>query len=287
MGKPVAAGYDFKWYDLAIRFTWMFLAEASADQIRGLNSMALEASLRLQFTKILRAVFNNVNRTTTINEQAIAVYPLYNADGTVPPAYKGTTFLSTHTHYLTSGAATVDPGDLFDMEEHLYHHGYRLVNGYKLILFVNRQEGNVIRTFKVGVSGAKYDFIPLDNVGGGVWLPANSGVVGRPGGSAPGGFDAIGTYGPFVIVEDDYVPAGYMFATASGGENNIGNIVGIREHDRGELRGLQLLSGSQHDYPLTNSFYRQGFGTGVRHRGAGVVMQVTVSGTYTIPTAYL
>jgi hypothetical protein len=204
----------------------------------------------------------------------------------VPPAYKGATFTGSHTHYLTSGAATIDPGDMKDLEDHLYHHGYRLSLGYSLVLVVNRQEGATIRTFVNGVNGALYTFIPSQDVGGGVLMPANGGIIGRPTGN-PGLPGMIGTYGPFLIVEEDYVPPGYVLALASGGERNIGNPVGIREHARPELRGLRLMPGPGRDYPLTDSFYQHGLGTGIRQRGAGVVMQITVSGTYTTPAAYV
>jgi len=285
LGVSFNMGYDFKWYDLAIRYTWMFLAESTQQQLQALNNTALEADNRLMFTKILRAIFNNVNRVATINEQAVNVYALYNADGTVPPAYKATTHLSTHTHYITSGAATIDAGDMTDLEVHLRHHGYSQNTGYKLLLLVNPAQGAVIKTFRVA-TGATYDFIPSQGVGGGIYLPANGGVVARPQDSGIPGLVTIGTYGPFVVVEDDYIPAGYVVATASGGERQIGNLVGLRQHENSALRGLRLVRGRDGDYPLTDSYYLHGFGTGIRHRGAGVVMQITVSGTYTIPAAY-
>jgi hypothetical protein len=286
VGPSAIMGYDFQWYDVAIRYTWLFLAESSAEQIRALNAEALEADNRLVFTRVMRSIFNKTNSSATINGQNVNVYRFYNADGIVPPAYKGTTFTGSHTHYLTSGAATIDPGDMKDLEDHLYHHGYRLSLGYSLVLVVNRQEGATIRTFVNGVNGALYTFIPSQDVGGGVLMPANGGIIGRPTGN-PGLPGMIGTYGPFLIVEEDYVPPGYVLALASGGERNIGNPVGIREHARPELRGLRLMPGPGRDYPLTDSFYQHGLGTGIRQRGAGVVMQITVSGTYTTPAAYV
>jgi hypothetical protein len=286
LGVPFISGYDFKWYDIALRYTWLFLAESDSTQIRALNGSALEADVRLQFQRVFRTAFNNVNSSATVNEQNVNVYRFYNADGTVPPAYKGTTFAGTHTHYLTSGGATIDPGDLSAIEDHLYHHGYRHSLGYRLLLLVNRQEGVIVRTFKAGVASSLYDFIPVGpGFGGGVYLPANSGIVDRPTQIAPVD-GVIGTYGPWTVVEEDYIPAGYVFALASGGEKNIGNPIGIRQHLRPELRGLRLMPGPGQDYPLTDSFYQHGLGTGVRHRGAGVVMQITVSGTYTILALY-
>jgi hypothetical protein len=283
LGVPFYMGFSFKWWDMAARYTWMFLADADQSQVEGVHASVLEAGNRLKFHRVLRQIFNPTNTVATIDGQPYNVYALYNNDGTVPPPYKGTTHLGTHTHYLTSGAATVDPGDLTDLETHLYHHGYRLTEGYQLVLLVNRQESLVIRTFKVGVASALYDFIPNNNIGGGIRLPDGT-VVGAPTSNVRG---SIGTYGPFIVVEDDYVPVGYMVAIASGGAQNIGNLVGIREHANAGLRGLQLVKGRTDDYPLVDSFYRNGFGTGIRQRGAGVVMQVTVSGSYTAPTLYL
>jgi hypothetical protein len=279
-------GYDFKWYDLAARFTWQYLAEASAAQVESVGNMALEADNRLVFQKVMKAVFNNVNRTASIRGQAVNVYSFYNNDGTVPPTYKNTTFASTHQHYVTSGAATVDPTDLRDLELLVSEHGYGAANGSKLVLMVNKAEGNVIRTFRVGTASAIYDFIPAQSQPP-FLLPTNTGGI--QGGQAPatlGGLTVIGSYGPLVIIEEDYIPAGYMFLFATGGESNLTNPVGIREHANSGLRGLRLVKGREPDYPLIDSFYQRGFGTGIRQRGAGAVMQITAAGAYTIPAAY-
>jgi len=36
-------------------------------------------------------------------------------------------------------------------------------------------------------------------------------------------------------------------------------------------------------YPVQEHFYARGFGTGVRHRGAAVAVQITGSSSYTPP----
>lgn len=284
LGTPFISGYDFFWYDLAIRYTWLFLAESDAEQIRAINSEALEADNRLMFNKVMKRVFDNTNSSASVNGQNVNVYTFWNNDGVnVPPPYKGTTFTSSHTHYLTSGAATIDSGDITDLEDHLYHHGYRQTLGYNMVLLVNRQEGKVVRGFKTTkTTPDPYDFIPLEGVGGGVLIPANGGIVSRPTNRIPG---AIGTYGPFLVVEEDYIPAGYVFAFATAGEQSVGNPVGFRQHAVPSLRGLRLMPGPGRDYPLTDSFYQRGFGTGVRQRGGGVVMKIT-AGAYTIPTNF-
>lgn len=286
-GSYFSMGYSFKWYDLAARFTWQFLAEAGSAQVESIANMAFEADNRLVFTRVLAAIFKNTNRSATINGQNYNVFALYNADGTIPPPYANNTFDGTHTHYLTSGAATIDAGDLTAIEDHLAHHGFSALTGTQLILLVNKQELAVIRTLRVS-TGAAYDFVAA--AGGAPWLlPTNTGGVVFPQGSAVpseiNGMKVAGAYGPFLIVENDYIPAGYVIGFATGGENGAQNPVGIREHANAQLRGLRLVKGRTPDYPLIDSFYQRGFGTGIRQRGSAVVMKIT-AGAYTVPTQY-
>jgi len=288
-GGFFSLGYDFKWYDIAARFTWKFLAEATAAQVEAVGNQVLEADNRLVFNKVLKAVFNNANRTADIRNTAVAVYPFYNGDGTIPPAYKNYTFAGTHNHYVTSGAATIDSTDLDDMETHLVHHGYGRQNGSTMILLANRTEIATMRGWRVA-AGDSYDFIA--GAGQPPWLlpTITGGVVTPQGGAVPGqvnGLTVVGQYGPWAIVEEDYMPSGYIFGFATGGDNSATNPVGIREHQNAALRGLRLVKGRQPDYPLIDSFYNRGFGTGIRHRGAGIVMQITAAGTYTVPPAYV
>lgn len=290
LGQPFNMGFSFKWYDLAIRFTWMFLLENTQAQIEALHNEALEAHDRLIFNQVFKVAFNPTNVTSSIRNIPVTVYKFWNGDGNSPPAYKNYTFDGTHTHYITSGAGTLATAAMTAIEDTLYHHGYSLINGYRLVILVNRQEGKILRNARVS-SGWAYDFIPGTNVGGGVFIPAGE-YVGAPQGNANLGAlgdTQIGTYGPFHVIEEDYIPAGYMATFASqgvGGEGgSIGNPIGIREHENVSGQGLQLIPGDD-TYPMKDSFYRHGFGTGIRHRGAGVIMQVTASGTYTVPSAY-
>lgn len=276
-------GYDLDWYDLAARFTWKFLADAPASQVEAINSMAIEADNRLIFSKVLDALYNPANRFADINgEQDVNVYALYNGDGTVPPTYKSNTFTGTHTHYLTSGAAVVDSTDLDDMIEHLEHHGYNLENGMRLMLLTNRRDGKAIRKFRVS-AGSTWDFIPAQGSPG-LFLPEGQQLLGGQVANNFAGLNVSGSYGPLVVIEEDYAPAGYIAAIATGGTANLNNPVGLREHANPSLRGLRLVKGPSADYPLIDSFYNRGFGTGIRQRGGSVVMQLTANATYTKPT---
>jgi hypothetical protein len=282
-------GYDFRWWDLRVAFTWKFLAEASTAQVDSLANAAFEADNRLLFTRTLKQILNNVTRTATIAGQNFNVFPIYNGDSTIPPRYKQTVHAGSHQHFLSSGAATVDPGDLTgvgSMYAHLAHHGYSWQEGSALILLVNSAQMATIRTFRVGVAGAEYDFI--SSAGMPAWGVSEADINALPGAAPPGTFNGLvvqGRYGPWLIVEDDLIPAGYMIGFASGGNLDARNLVGIREHAQAGLRGLRLVKGPDPDYPLIDSAYQRGFGTGIRQRGAAVVMQVT-AGAYAIPTGY-
>jgi len=286
LGPSFKMGFDFKWWDLAIRYTWMFLADADSRQLQALNNQALEADNRLMFTRVMRAIFNSATRTAEIDGESVNVYPFYNGDSMVPPKWKNTTHSSGHTHYLESGGTSIDPGDVQTMIDHITHHGYTLSGGYKFLLMVNQQEGALIRAFVKGTASALYDFIPSAGYGGGVFLPANSGIVGAPTMESFNGLNVIGSYGPALVIEEDYIPAGYAVLLVSGGEDNIGNPVGIRQHENASLQGLRLVKGLDNDYPLIDSYYVHGMGTGIRHRGAGVVMEIANGGSYTVPAAY-
>jgi hypothetical protein len=281
----LSLGYTFKWYDIAARFTWQFLADATAQRIEAVHQSVLDADNRLVFKEVMKTLFRSDNRTATIKGQNYNVYTFWNADGTVPPAYKSNTFLGTHTHFRTSGAATITAGDLDEIVDDFKSHGYSAENGTTMFAMVNVVEANVIRTFRVA-TGSRYDFIPAVGQPG-LLLPQSFELVnGTQAPSTFRGMNVIGSYGPLLIIEEDYVPAGYVAALVSGGPDNVQNPVGIREHANAGLRGLRLVKGQDNDYPLIDSYYARGFGTGVRQRGAGLIMQITAAGSYTAPAVY-
>lgn len=283
-------GYTFKWYDAAVRYTWQFLADASSSQVEASHQTVLDADNRLVFNKVMSALFTNTNRSATINGQNYTVYALYNGDGTVPPPYKSNTFSGSYTHYITSGAATIDSGDLDDITKKLTELGYGAANGTQLFLMVNPNEGKIIRTFRANVANnngavALYDFVPATNQPA-LIVPNPQGLIGSQVGGSYKGLTVIGSYGFLTIIEEEYIPAGYIVCFGSGGDANLNNPVGIREHANPALRGLRLVSGPNQDYPLIDSTYQRGFGTGIRQRGAAAITQITASGTYTPPAVY-
>lgn len=281
----LSLGYTFKWYDLAARFTWQFLADATAQRVEAVHAGVLDADNRLLFKEVMKTLFRSDNRTATIKGQNYSVFTFWNGDGTVPPAYKNNEFDGTHTHFRTSGAAAITSGDLDEITDDFKSHGYSAENGTTMFALVNVTEANVIRSFRVA-SGARYDFIPAQGQPG-LIIPAQDQLLGT--GQPPStfrGLNVVGSYGPLLIIEEDYVPPGYVVSLVSGGPESVANPIGLREHQNAGLRGLRLVKGRDNDYPLIDSYYARGFGTGVRQRGAGLVMQITANAAYAAPAAY-
>jgi hypothetical protein len=296
-GVPVASrvtpnyfqlGYGFKWYDLGGRYTWQYLADATQAMVDSVANAAVEAYWRKRMVEMFKAIFSNVNATATIRGNNYTVYRFYNADGTVPPTYKTNTFTGSHTHYVRSGAATIDSGDLDEISNDFDAHGYTQLLGYRRVVMVNKQEGDVIRTFKAVQNGgtAKWDFLPATNQPG-TFVNQTQIVMGQgPPAGVLNGMTVIGSYGTLLIVQDDWMPAGYVIGFVTGGENNLLNPLGFRQHANASLRGLRLVKGKTPDYPLIDSYWMTGFGFGTRQRGAAYIMQIATAGSYAPPAIY-
>jgi hypothetical protein len=275
-------GYTFKWYDLAARFTWQFLADAPSQQIDSISNMAAEASNRLVFTTVLKTLFNNSRR---VNKEGMTVYPFYSGvAGDLPPAVGATTFADSHNHFVT--AAALNPAALEALQTLLREHGYTQSNGYSLVIMINEAQEGTVRNFRSTANGGTgtYDFIPAQGTSA-LLLPTDLRTVGGAPPASLRGMDVVGSYWEATIVKNAFIPSGYLVAFVTGGPENIQNPIAIREHPQANLRGLRLVRGRVADYPLIDSFYAHGFGTGVRYRGAGAVMQIT-GGAYTVPAAY-
>jgi hypothetical protein len=296
LGVPVASrvqptyfqlGYSFKWYDLGSRFSWQFLADATQAQVDSVANAAVESYWRKLMVELMKTLFNNVNTTATIRGNSYNVYRFYNADGTVPPAYKTNTFTGSHTHYVGSGATTVNSGDLDEIIDDFASHGYTTILGYTLALLVNRIEGDIIRGFRTAANGgtARYDFLQASNQPGQIINRAQEVLGQGPPATSLRGLAVIGSYGPLIIVQDDWFPSGYIVGVATGGENSLNNPLGIRQHRQQALQGLRLVRGRQPDYPLIDSYWATGFGFGARQRGGAYVMKMT-AGSYAAPAIY-
>lgn len=284
-------GYDLKFYGKRLGYTWMFLADADTRQIDAMHDGMMSADKGLQFRKVMEALFDNRIRRTNIRNQPYNVFPLYNGVdvGIVPPPYKGNTFTATHNHYLVSGNSALDSSDVEDLYTLIAEHGYGLETGATFYLLANKAQTDQIRTWRRGVVtangvAATYDFIPAPAQPA-IILPNAEGVLGSVPPDAYRGLRVIGSYGDIYIIEESYIPAGYLLMVGSGGAGALGNPVGLRQHANPNMQGLRILPGNQQRFPLVDSFYIHAFGSGIRQRGGAAIMQLG-TGSYVIPNQY-
>lgn len=276
-------GYDFEDYDKATRFTWKFLRDATAEQVRSSISRIFEADNRLTTGLVLQRLFDP---TEGSNEWQHRVFGLWNGtDGLTPPPYMGNVFSPTTTHYFASQAAVIDSGDIEDAMRAVVRKGYGLRLGSQLLILANPAESELIQSWRAGEESraggpvAKYDFVKSSNA------PAYLSSENVHGAIPPADYHGLvvqGSYGKAWLIESNVVPSGYVAVVASGGPGSPDNPVAVRHHPKEQYRGLRVIPGKGL-YPLQESFFARGIGVGVRHRGAAAVVQVTPGTTYVPP----
>lgn len=243
-------------FDLRFAFTWARILESSSGELDGRHAAALQADTRLILKQVLRSALTKEGLTLG----GVTSAAFYNADGTIPPTVKNTTFTGSHNHYLATTGASLAAGDLDRIEDDLVHHGFIT----DLVLMTNRAQTRTIKGFT--------NFIPSREQ---VHDIKFTNLVGEP---------YYGSYGRLSVLEEDWIPSGYLFAfSAQGGGNSQQNPIAFRESINPAARGLILQRGTNPEYPLADSFYYRKFGVGVRQRGNGVAMFITGGGTYTSP----
>lgn len=301
---PSARAYPFKWYDTRTAYTFQFLAGgpgqaegASSAQLDAHLSTVMEADNKLQFQQVMKALFNNVNRSVLIDGVTFPVTALYNGDGQFIPEVDGKTFNpATHSHYTATGASQAwifDPGDVLALARNVEEHGYTRANGYNILILMNPDDANgsvasFVRNqaYSTSTVVSLYDFIPSQGANLTMQLPPGFTLAGGLPPNQFAGLDVAGSWGPYLIVTANQIPAGYMVAVATRGAGTNSNVIGIREHSNAGLRGLVLRPGNTSaSYPLIDSFFIRGLGTAVGPRGAAAIMQNAA--TYSVPTTYV
>lgn len=276
----VTLGYPLRWKDYALRSTWKYLIDATAEQIRADQDAGLEADNRQCFHAVMASAFDPTPR---VNENGVPVVGFWNGDGTVPPAFGGQEFTGSEVHYITTGSASLDNVDLASLIRKPLGKGYGADGRGRLLVFAHSDQMPAIRRFRATDVDGGFDFIPSSDAP--AYLSADD-IIGTVAPGVYGRIPIAGSYGPAWVSENASIPSGYVLAVVSDGPNAGRNPIAFREHPRPELRGLRVIGGNSKDYPLQDSFLARGFGTGVRHRGAGAVLQVT-AGAYTAPATYL
>lgn len=280
-------GFPLDWTDARTAYTRQYLRDASAEQVRAQHAGFLNADNRYVFREIMGALTRRPADVASrpANENGVPIFSLWDGLGDyTPPTYAGKSFTSNHNHYLVSGAATVDGGDLKQLTDTIQEHGYGLrQSNEQVIIMVHPDDADVIRTFRHDPANEAlkpYDFIP--SVSAPAYLTDKM-IVGD---KAPALFNQLpieGSYGDAWITKNFFIPKGYLIAVATAGANAARNPLWFREHVNAGLRGFRLLP-TYERYPLIDAVYERGMGVGVRHRSAAAVMQIKASGSYVDPT---
>jgi hypothetical protein len=277
-------GYNYRDYDLALRFTWKFLRDATSDQVVAQTTRAIEADNKLVTGTILNRLFSPA---TYYNEWGHSCYGLYNADMT-PPPYLGRTFSSDTKHYLTTRSDVLDSEDVEFAINTMRVKGYGTTLGSQYLIFANPDDVAACGMtawragvqYRTGGSLPLYDFVPSGLLP--AWISAE--VIHGP--TPPTEFNGLqvwGSYGGALLIQTNFVPAGWVAVVASGGADSDLNPVGFRQHVNTAYQGLRHIPGHG-PYPIQESFMARGFGVGVRNRGAAVCLQITEDTSYTAPT---
>lgn len=278
-------GYQYRDYDAATRFTWKFLRDSTAEQLRAQVTRIIEGDQRLVQSLVLDRLFSPVEES---NEWQHRVFGLYTgSDAITPPALMGKTFQPTHSHYIATGSTDLDSEDIELMMSHVTEHGYGQGGGSgRLVILTNPAEAEMIASWRAGATTAnskvaKFDFIPSANVP--PFLTSET-VVGATPPTDLDGVPVLGSYGKGLVVESNVVPQGWLTVFATHGPNHPDNVVARRVHPKPQYQGLRYIRGNFERYPLIESQFARGIGVGTRHRGAAVVAQLTTNPSYTAPT---
>lgn len=279
----IRLGYDYEDYDVAVRYTWKYLRDADARQVAAVHNSVLEGVNRAATTSVLQRLFDPEQHQST---EGNTVYGLYNGDGMYIPPYLGDEFdPATDTHYLTTSSAILDPSDIETLMDKVTRKGFSNDTGRQLVILANPLEAKRIAQFRAGEPGADgkeahFDFIPSDSAP--PRLLAEQ-IVGDVAPAKWNNLPVLGSYGEAYVIQSSFVPKGYVAVVASAGPNAEGNPIGFRVHANPAYQGLRIIPGPDSRYPVVDSNYVIGYGTGVRYRGGAAVAQVT-TGAYTPPT---
>ena len=163
---------------------------------------------------VLRRLFDP---TEGVNDYQHRVFGLWNGtDSIAPPPYMGNTFPATTSHYLSSGAATLDSGDVESLVRLMTLKGYGVAVGTQLIILANPAEAEVIQSWRAGevsdnAQKAKYDFVPSSNAPPFLTSENVHGAIPPPDFH---GLKVLGAYGKAWLIETNYVPSGYVALVA-------------------------------------------------------------------------
>jgi len=226
--------------------------------------------------ELLKALLNNTQDTFGDEYQGdLLIEPLANGDAVVYPPVLGSQTEATENHYLESGylsAAISDVNNPFiTIVDELEQHFGTPQGGSNIVVFINNAQTAVVQNLTNFIEADQADI---------VYGVATERVTGLPTGM-PGRI--IGKCDGAWIVEWRSFPANYMLGLHMDVPKPL--VKRVDPADTGLAEGLLLLTENE-AMPFKGSFFRHRFGLGCGNRLNGVVMELGVGGTYSIPSGY-
>lgn len=257
--------YPIKQTEDRLGWTNLFLAKATGESIQRDFLASQERDRNTMLADLLSAIFYKTNYTWADDEHgSLTINRLLNGDGTVPPPFGGKTFLSTHTHYVsTNGALT--QAFLATVYEHLREHG----NGTDVVLEIARNLAATVQAM-TGFAPAVSTQDSRLNLTTATQIVTSDVTSPR----------AIGRVANMEVRIHDSFPDNYFFATDLASDPPVA----MREDPEAGLRGYQLTQDNADDnHPLRNAWFIRRAGFGVRNRSNGVMGIVDAGAVYLDP----
>jgi hypothetical protein len=252
---------DTEKYGLGITYTfdWLMSEQSSSTEVGKLAAKALATDRDLVTAVIIE---NSMNNVSSNGFYAGAAYYDTAEKQDRPPIYGQASFLTTHTHYVSTGSATLRVSDLTAAKEHIKEHGW----GAPFVGFCNA------------------DFIKdLEDLIG-LFLTTTA-TYANLGQDLPNQVMREGFKGSLLginWVETQWMPDGYfMIIGTRPGEDKPVRFI---QKKNPSAQGLLLTPGSYNAaYPLIEASYLRWFTTQVLYRAAGYVGYISTD-AYTAPS---
>lgn len=265
--------YDFQGGNSNTRISGAYATVQDLD--RHLNDIREKDVATVRF-EILNALFGSTQGTFVDPLWGtLYVEPLANGDSVVYPPVLGSETEAADTHYLESSYAATAISDTNNpyatMVAEIEEHFGTPTGGSSIVTFINQAE--------TAETEAMTDFVPVFHR---ALVPGddNTTVTGLPVG-VPGRI--LGHVSGTWVSEWRWMPANYMLTIHLDAPRPL--VQRVDPGFTGLGQGLQLISTSDKT-PFMTGYYSHRFGFGCGNRLNGVVMELGVGGTYTVPSGY-
>jgi len=229
--------------DIDYTYDWLLSEMASSTEIANMAALAVERDRALQTSVIMDVCVQSTtdgwyNGSFSSDEKMDR-----------PPTYGTSTFATSHSHYVASGATTLSLSDITAAKKHLKEHGY---NG-RIFGFCNADFYNKI-----------------EDLAGFYWSTTATYAIPTP---IQASVSVDGFQGRLLGVDwintewfvDDY----FMLIGTTAGQSNPVRFI---QKKKDMAKGLLLMNGAfDPTYPIINATYLHYLAAQVLHRGAGVV----------------